>query len=174
MLSLDSSCRLSSAQSHNAKWDTGGSLFFAAANPSVSQSPTSPALVSGLPAPHRSGNAAGRAEVIYPHHTPSITQPPYPFKSIHVLKNLEKPCCLNGLILSKVPGIDFHFHLWTFYSAPNTETYSTTSTHSSLLSHVSLSRGFCSSPNDRDSSAVTGCRTRHLWKSHFRNRKYSL
>lgn len=99
------------------------------------------------------------------HHTPSITQHCYPFKSIHVLKNLEKPCCL---ILSKVPGIHFHFHLWTFYSAPNIETYSTKSTHSSLL------RCLCSKANDRDSSAVTGCRTRHLWKSHFGNRKYSL
>lgn len=26
------------------------------------------------------------------------------FRRIHVLKNLEQPCCLNGLTLSKVPG----------------------------------------------------------------------
>lgn len=97
-----------------------------------------------------------------------------PFKSIHMLKILEKTCCLNELTPSKVPGIHFHFHLWTFYSAPNIETYSTKSIHASLLSHTSLLRGLCSSPNDRDSSAVTGCSTRHLWKSNFGNRKYSL
>lgn len=97
-----------------------------------------------------------------------------PFRRIHRLKNLEKPCYLNGLTLSKVPGIHFHFHLWTFYSAPNIDTYSTKSTHASLWSHTSLLRGLCSSPNNRDSSAVTGCSTRHSWKSYFGNRKYSL
>lgn len=156
-VALDSSCRLSSAQSYNAKWDTQGT-------PCCCKSQCVPVL-------HRSLGSQLHTDLrmqlagLRLHHTPCITQHCYPFKSIHVLKNLEKPCCL---ILSKVPGIHFHFHLWTFYSAPNIETYSTKSTHSSLL------RCLCSRPNDRDSSAVTGCRTRHLWKSHFGNRKYSL
>lgn len=64
----------------------------ATANPSVSQSLTNSAQVSGFPVPHRFGYAACRVEVTYPYHTSSITQHHYPFKSIYVLKKLEKLC----------------------------------------------------------------------------------
>lgn len=132
-VALDSSCRLSSAQNLQCKVRHSRRPLLLQIPACSSPSPVLHRSL-GLPVPHRFGYAACRVEVTYPHHTPPITQHHYPFRRIHVLKNFEKPCCLNGLILAKVPRIHFHFHLWTFYSAPNIETYSTKSTHASLLS----------------------------------------
>lgn len=60
--------------------------------PTATANPVCPSPSPVLPVPHRFGYAACRVEVIYPYHTPSITQHHYPFNSIHVLKNLEKTC----------------------------------------------------------------------------------